>query len=95
MSIDINKINKIDTDLVTPTVNENLIENERDKWGAILNEQTFKTLNNNIKILKETILEIVNVNLSIETPHDDSNVSLQETERDNWGRILNNKTFKV
>lgn len=39
--------------------------------------------------------DLDNVNLSIETPHDDSNVSLQETERDNWGRILNNKTFKV
>jgi len=39
--------------------------------------------------------DLDNVNLSIETPHDDSNVSLQETERDNWGRILNNKTFKI
>lgn len=37
--------------------------------------------------------DIDNVKLDIETPHDDSNTSLQEIERDNWGRILNTKTF--
>ena len=39
--------------------------------------------------------DIDNVNINIETPSDDSDVDLQELERDNWGRILNNKTFKV
>ena len=33
MLIDVNKLSKIDTDLITPTINENLIEMERDKWG--------------------------------------------------------------
>ena len=36
-----------------------------------------------------------NVNINIETPSDDSDIDLQALERDNWGRILNNKTFKV
>ena len=39
--------------------------------------------------------DIDNVNINIETPSDDSDIDLQELERDNWGRILNNKTFKV
>lgn len=38
---------------------------------------------------------IDNVNINIETPSDDSDIDLQALERDNWGRILNNKTFKV
>ena len=42
--MDTNKIDKIDTNLVVPSIQENLIEIERDKWGNILNEQTFKTL---------------------------------------------------
>ena len=60
MLIDVNKLSKIDTDLITPTINENLIEMERDKWGNILNEKTFKTLNSNIRILKDVVLEIIN-----------------------------------
>ena len=39
--------------------------------------------------------DIDNVNITIETPSDDSDIDLQALERDNWGRILNNKTFKV
>ena len=38
---------------------------------------------------------IDNVNINIETPSDDSDIGLQALERDNWGRILNNKTFKI
>lgn len=37
--------------------------------------------------------DIDSVIINIETPHDDTNASLQELERDNWGRILNNQTF--
>lgn len=39
--------------------------------------------------------DIDNVNITIETLSDDSDIDLQALERDNWGRILNNKTFKV
>ena len=38
---------------------------------------------------------IDNVNINIETPSDYSDIGLQALERDNWGSILNNKTFKV
>ena len=38
---------------------------------------------------------IDNVNINIETPSDDSDIGLQALERDNWGSILNNKTFKI
>ena len=60
MSIDLNKVNKIDTDLVLPSIDDNLIETQRNKWGKILNEQTFKLLNNNIKILKDSLTETIN-----------------------------------
>lgn len=39
--------------------------------------------------------DLDNVNVNIETPNDDSNIDLQKLEEGNWGRILNNKTFKV
>ena len=39
--------------------------------------------------------DIDNINVNIETPHDDSNSNLHSLERDNWGKILNNKTFKL
>ena len=39
--------------------------------------------------------DIDNININVETPSDDSDTNLQELERDNWGRILNNKTFKT
>ena len=39
--------------------------------------------------------DIDNVNINIEIPSDDSDIDLQALERDNWGRILNNKTFKA
>ena len=38
---------------------------------------------------------IDNVNINIETPSDDSDIGLQALERDNWGKILNDKTFKI
>ena len=46
---------------------------------------------NDIQLKKD----LDNVNVVIETPNDDSNSSLQRLEMDNWGRILNNKTFKT
>ena len=81
MSIDINKLDKINTELITPTVNENIIETERDKWGNILNEKTFKTLNNNIKFLKDIISEIIN-NINI-LNLDDIKLKLKNIETDN------------
>ena len=91
MAIDINKINNIDTDLVTPTINENLIETERDKWGNILNEQTFKTLNNNIRVLRESLIEVIN-NINVLNLED---VKLRlrnlETDRDTIENIVNRK----
>ena len=80
MSIDINKLDKINTELITPTVNENIIETERDKWGNILNEKTFKTLNNNIKFLKDIISEIIN-NINI-LNLDDIKLRLKNIETD-------------
>lgn len=46
---------------------------------------------NDIQLKKD----LDNVNVVIETPSDDSNSVLQRSEMDNWGRILNNKTFKT
>lgn len=60
MGIDLNKVNKVDTDLVLPSIDDNLIETQKNKWGKILNEQTFKLLNNNIKILKDSLTETIN-----------------------------------
>ena len=39
--------------------------------------------------------DIDNVNITIETPSDDSNIDLQALERDNWGRIVNNSPLRV
>lgn len=93
MSIDINKIDKIDTNLVTPTVNENLIETERDKWGNILNEQTFKTLNNNIRILKEIVLQIANESNITNLKDIKLRLSNLETDRDSIENIVDNNTL--
>ena len=92
MAIDINKINNIDTDLVTPTINENLIETERDKWGNILNEQTFKLLNNNIKILKEVLLEIANENNITNLDSIKLRLDNLEIDRDNIESIIDDNT---
>ena len=90
--MDINKIDKIDTELVLPSIQENLIEIERDKWGNILNEQTFKTINNNMKVMKEILLEIANeINV---TNLDSIKLRLNnlETDRDSIESIVDNNT---
>ena len=90
--MDTNKIDKIDTELVLPSIQENLIEIERDKWGNILNEQTFKTLNNNMKVMKEILLEIANeINV---TNLDSIKLRLNnlETDRDSIESIVDNNT---
>ena len=62
---------------------------ERDNWGNILNEQTFKTLNNNMKIMKEILLEIANE--SNLTNLDNIKLRLRnlETDRDNIETLIN------
>ena len=90
--MDTNKIDKIDTELVLPSIQENLIEIERDKWGNILNEQTFKTINNNMKVMKEILLEIANeINV---TNLDSIKLRLNnlETDRDSIESIVDNNT---
>ena len=46
------KINNIITDLETPSTDYIESLNQQNQWGKILNDKTFKTLNNNIKLLK-------------------------------------------
>lgn len=60
--IDLTNLNKVDTDLVLPSTSENtsLQKLQENKWGSILNNQTFKTLNNNIKLLKDSLIETIN-----------------------------------
>ena len=88
--ISIDKVNKIDTDLVVPSTDSNLIEIQRDKWGTILNEHTFKTLNNNIRILKEIILEIANNLNTIDLETIKSKLDSLETESNNIKSIVDN-----
>lgn len=59
--IDISKIGNIKNPIL-PNTSENLAGylNEENKWGIILNNQTFDTLNNNIFILKNYTMEIIN-----------------------------------
>lgn len=54
------KINNIITDLETPSTDYIESLNQQNQWGKILNDKTFKTLNNNIKLLKEILTELVN-----------------------------------
>lgn len=92
MAIDLTKLNRIETNLVTPTVNESLIETERDRWGNILNDITLKTLNTNINILKEVVLDLGNnsnvSNLS------DITTSIEKLELDvaNLERLIDDNT---
>lgn len=60
--IDLTNLNKIDTELVLPSTSENtsLQKLQENKWGSILNNQTFNTLNNNIKLLKNSLVETIN-----------------------------------
>ena len=61
--IDLTNLNKIDTDLIMPSTSEenvNLQKQQENKWGSILNNQTFNTLNNNIKLLKNSLVETIN-----------------------------------
>lgn len=88
--INTDKVNKIDTDLVVPSTESNLIEIQRDKWGTILNEHTFKTLNNNIRILKEVILEISNNINTIDLETIKSKLDSLETDSSNIKNIIDN-----
>ena len=90
--MDTNKIDKIDTELVLPSIQENLIEIERDKWGNILNEQTFKTLNNNMKVMKEILLEIANENNVTNLDSIKLRLNNLETDRDSIESIVDNNT---
>ena len=90
--MDTNKIDKIDTNLVVPIIQENLIEIERDKWGNILNEQTFKTLNNNMKVIKEVLLEIANENNVTNLDSIKLRLNNLETDRDSIESIVDNNT---
>ena len=90
--MDTNKIDKIDTNLVVPIIQENLIEIERDKWGNILNEQTFKTLNNNMKVMKEILLEIANENNVTNLDNIKLRLNNLETDRDSIESIVDNNT---
>ena len=90
--MDINKIDKIDTNLVLPNIQYNLREIERDKWGNILNEQTFKTLNNNMKIMKEILLEIANENNVTNLDSIKLRLNNLETDRDSIESIVDNNT---
>lgn len=60
--IDLTNLNKVDTDLVLPSTSENtsLQKLQENKWGSILNNQTFNTLNTNIKLLKNSLVETIN-----------------------------------
>lgn len=60
--IDLTNLNKVDTDLILPSTSENtsLQKLQENKWGSILNNQTFNTLNNNIKLLKSSLVETIN-----------------------------------
>ena len=84
-------IDNININVETPSDDSdtNLQELERDKWGNILNEQTFKTLNNNMKIMKEILLEIANE--SNLTNLDNIKLRLRnlETDRDNIETLIN------
>ncbi len=90
--MDTNKIDKIDTNLIVPSIQENLIEIERDKWGNILNEQTFKTLNNNMKVMKEILLEIANENNVTNLDSIKLRLNNLETDRDSIESIVDNNT---
>ena len=90
--MDTNKIDKIDTNLIVPSIQENLIEIERDKWGNILNEQTFKTLNNNMKVIKEVLLEIANENNVTNLDSIKLRLNNLETDRDSIESIVDNNT---
>ena len=61
--IDLTNLNKVDTELVLPSTSENtsLQKLQENKWGSILNNQTFNTLNNNIKLLKNSLVETINI----------------------------------
>ncbi len=90
--IDINKIDKIDTNLILPSIQDNLMEIERDKWGNILNEQTFKTLNNNMRVLKEVLLELVNETNITDLERIKLRLNNLETDRDSIESIVDNNT---
>ena len=67
------KIELIDNTLVLPHTSENssLQKDEEDKWGNILNEKTFKTLNNNTKKIKEILFDMETEVSNIKSKNDD------------------------
>ena len=90
--MDTNKIDKIDTNLILPSIQDNLMEIERDRWGNILNEQTFKTLNNNMRVLKEVLLELVNETNITDLERIKLRLNNLETDRDSIESIVDNNT---
>ena len=84
-------IDNININVETPSDDSdtNLQELERDKWGNILNEQTFKTLNNNMKVMKEILLEIANENNLTNLDNIKLRLRNLETDRDNIETLIN------
>ena len=93
MNIDTTKVSNIDNNIVLPATPDNSTLNilQEDRWGNILNEQTLKQMNNNIRILKESLVEVINsINvLNLE----DVKLRLKnlETDRDTIENIVNRK----
>ena len=87
--MDTNKIDKINIDLITPTTDSNQLESQRDRWGNILNEQTFRTLNNNMKVIKEILLEIANSSNVTNLDNIKLRLNNLETDRDNIETLIN------
>lgn len=103
--IDLTNLNKVDTELVLPSTSENtsLQKLQENKWGSILNNQTFNTLNNNIKLLKNSLVETINIlnnenifakNKLIEILNDFF-VVLTETEYNNLTSKDENKIYLI
>ena len=89
MAVDLNKIDKVDTNITVPSVDDKLMETEKDKWGIILNN-AFNILNNNIKIYKEIILELANTQNSLDLSDILLRLKNLEIDRDSIESIVNN-----
>ena len=89
MAVDLDKINKVDTNITVPSVDDKLMETEKDKWGIILNN-AFNILNNNIKIYKEIILELANTQNSLDLSDILLRLKNLEIDRDSIESIVNN-----
>ena len=89
MAVDLDKIDKVDTNITVPSVDDKLMETEKDKWGIILNN-AFNILNNNIKIYKEIILELANTQNSLDLSDILLRLKNLEIDRDSIESIVNN-----